>query len=325
MKALRLIFGAVLLVGLVVFAGADELISSLAELNARYVIALVALSVVMIWASSMKWQTFVRAMGHEASVLALMKLYTLGYFFNVFTPASIGGDVVRSYHLGAKLESQRYAAVATFLERFTGLLAMALLGVLFVLVGSEVTAGLEYAIFLVGAAPTAVAVVCFLAPLNRFTFNWMRKLFVRLLHSEKRRASAYRILEKLEVGMAAARADKMLLLKGLLWSVVFHALTVVNTYVAALAVGWDSPSIAGLFVVVPLVLLVSMVPITPNGVGIQEGAFVFLLERIGGTRAQGLGVGIVLRAKVMLIALVGWAIWVSMGKRKIAPEQTKAI
>ena len=324
MKALRLIFGGVLLIGLVAFAGADDLVASLAQLSAQYIIALILLSVVLIWASSMKWQIFVRAMGHEASVLSLMKLYTLGYFFNVFTPASIGGDVVRSYHLGAKLESQRDAAVATFLERFTGLLAMALLGVLFVLVGSEVTAGLEYAIFLVGAATTAVAVICFSTPLNQRTFAWLRTLSTRLFRNEKRRASAHRLLGKLEVGMAAARGDKLLLVKGLLWSVLFHALTVVNTYVAARAVGWDSPSMTGLFVVVPLVLLVSMVPITPNGVGIQEGAFVFLLERIGGTRAQGLGVGIVLRAKVMLIALVGWAIWLSMGRSKAGQESAEA-
>ena len=305
-----------LLAGLVYFAGADELVASLAALNIRYVVALILLSVVLIWASSMKWQIFVRAMGHDASILTLMKLYTLGYFFNVFTPASIGGDVIRSYHLGAKLESQRDAAVATFLERFTGLLAMALLGVLFVTLGSDVTAGLEVAIFLVGAATTAVAVVCFSTPINRMTFALLRKLLLRVLGSEQRAFRFLRVLEKLAIGMAAARADKLLLAKGLLWSVVFHALTVLNTYVAALAVGWESPSVTGLFVVVPLVLLVSMVPITPNGVGIQEGAFVFLLERIGGTRAQGLGVGIVLRAKVMLIALLGWLIWISMGKGK---------
>ncbi len=320
MKALRIVFGFLLLVGLVVFAGVDDLVASLAALNAGYVVALIAISVVLIWASAVKWQIFVRAMGHDAHVLTLMKLYTLGYFFNVFTPASIGGDVVRSYHLGAKLESQRDAAVATFLERFTGLLAMALLGVLFVLVGSDVTNGLEYAIFLVGAATSAVAVVCFSATINRVTFGRLRAILAKILRSERRREAALRILAKLEVGMAAARADKLLLAKGLLWSVIFHALTVVNTYVAALAVGWESPSITGLFVVVPLVLLVSMVPITPNGVGIQEGAFVFLLERIGGTRAQGLGVGIILRAKVMLIALVGWGIWLLMGKEKRAAQ-----
>ena len=70
----------------------------------------------------------------------------------------------------------------------------------------------------------------------------------------------------------------------------------------------------GLFIVVPLVLLVSMVPLTPAGIGIQEGAFLFFLQRIGATEAQGLGVGVVLRAKVMVIAMLGGLLWLYVRK-----------
>ena len=36
---------------------------------------------------------------------------------------------------------------------------------------------------------------------------------------------------------------------------------------------------------VPLVLMVGVVPITPSSLGVQEGAFVFLLARIGASPA----------------------------------------
>jgi len=82
------------------------------------------------------------------------------------------------------------------------------------------------------------------------------------------------------------------------------------------AIGWENPDITGLFVVVPLVLLVGMAPITPNGLGIQEGAFLFFLERIGGSPAESFGVGLVLRAKVMVIALFGGLLLFAVRKGK---------
>jgi uncharacterized membrane protein YbhN (UPF0104 family) len=86
---------------------------------------------------------------------------------------------------------------------------------------------------------------------------------------------------------------------------------VANTKLAADAVGWDAASISGLFVVVPLVLLVSIIPLTPNGIGLQEGAFLFFLERIGAARSEALAVGLIIRAKVTIIGLIGGILWLS--------------
>jgi len=62
-----------------------------------------------------------------------------------------------------------------------------------------------------------------------------------------------------------------------------------------------------------------MAPLTPSGLGLQEGAFLFLLQRIGASHAQGLGVGLVLRAKVMLVAVIGGVLWLRV--RKQAPKE----
>lgn len=318
-RLLKAIIAAVLFIAVLKAVGLDELGEVLGKVELRYVVWLLLLSVVMIWASAAKWQTFIRAMGHEVRIGELMRLYTIGYFFNTFTPASVGGDVVRSVHLGGLVSSQRDALVATFLERFTGLLAMAALGAVSVLFGSGITAGLEAAILLVGAGTVVLALPCFskrcAVPLFR-----LAQTAIRRLAPETVRPRCLRILDKLDQGMEAARNDRLLLMKGLLWSFLFHSLTVLNTLLAAWAVGWQDPPVAGLFVVVPLVLLVSMAPITPNGIGLQEGAFVFLLERIGGTRAQGLGTALILRAKVLVIALVGGALWAASSAKKKQPD-----
>lgn len=315
---LRLLLAIVLLGGLFYYVGAGELLAVFQKIEPLYLVYLLLLTVIMIWASCLKWRLFLRASGHEVPMLHLMNLYTVGYFFNTFTPSYVGGDIARSFHLGRYLKSQRDAFVSTFLERFTGLLAMSILGVLFVVLGAEATAGLSAAILSVGALALLLACACFCEPFGQWCFSLLRRV-LRCFDKWTAVQKVLGLMEKVNDGMSFARSNPKLLLNALWLSLFFHFLTVVNTYVAARAIGWHDPSIGGLFIVVPLVLLISMAPLTPSGLGLQEGAFLFLLQRVGASHAQGLGVGLVLRAKVMLVAVLGGMLWLRI--RKQTPEE----
>lgn len=316
-RVFRIAFAAVILIFLLASVGTTQLILVLAQLRFDYIAMLIALSAVMIWVSCLKWQLFLRRFGHNPSLGYLMKLYTLGYFFSSFLPSFLGGDAVRSFHLGRELTNQRDAFISTFLERLTGLLAMCLLGLFFVLIGTKATAGVEVAIVIVALSTIAFAGVCFSTTLSRYCNNCGVSFFQKM--------GVPRVSEKLlvlsrniEEGMDNIRGDFALLLRAMLLSFAYHSLTVANTYLCARAIGWESPDIGGLFVIVPLVLLVSIIPLTPSGLGVQEGAFLFFLERIGATRTQGLAVGLLLRAKVLFIALCGGLLWAGMRRvRKV--------
>lgn len=298
----------------------EDLVQTFSSLRLSYVLGLFLISVVMIWLSALKWQVFIKAAGHSVGILRLMRLYTVGYFFNTFTPSYIGGDIARSYQLGRFLGNQERAFVATFLERFTGLLAMSFLGVFFVLLGTSATAGVELAVFVVGLVAAVLALIFFSPKLAEF-FEKLGLQLVGKVLPEKFAGKLSNFATKIFAAMSAARGDKVVFLKAMLLSLVFHFFTVVNTYVAAKAIGWDTPDFLGLFIVVPLVLLVGMVPLTPSGLGIQEGAFLFFLQRLGATEAQGLSVGIVLRAKVMVVAMLGGLLWLAFRQAEAKPEE----
>ncbi|MCB0359266.1 MAG: flippase-like domain-containing protein, partial [Bdellovibrionales bacterium] len=221
-----------------------------------------------------------------------------------------GGDVARSYHLGKRLKSQRDAFVSTFLERFTGLLAMSLLGVGAVLLGSDVAQGVELAVLLVGVVVLMLAAIVFSKRCGDVAFA----VGVRVLRFVSRSAAdrIERLLEKISLAAAFARNNPRLLFHSLLLSFAFHAAGVLNTWIAARAVGWEDPSFQALFVVVPLVLLVGMIPLTPSGLGLTEGAFLFFLQRIGATEPVALGVGLLLRAKVIVVALIGGLLYLTL-------------
>lgn len=315
MKNLRYIASAAIIILLFWWVGATETLAVLKNLQWKYVGVLILYSVLLIWASSMKWQVFARAMGYEESIWRLMKLYSMGYFFNFFTPAQVAGDVMRSLHLDSGEGRRGDALVATFLERLTGLLSMALLGVFAVLVGSPAAKGLEWAVLAVAAVSLSGTAVCFYETLRNPIFKLIRALSGKLF-PEKFSTKIASLLLKIEASMRLAKSSPFLLTKGLIWAFIFHILSVGNAMVAGMAVGWENPPMLGFFVVIPLVLLVGTIPITPSGLGLQEGAFVFLLQRIGAERGQAFGVAILLRAKVVLIAMVGAYFWLSIRREK---------
>jgi glycosyltransferase 2 family protein len=318
-RTLRITLALLLLGVLFYIVDVRQLFAALSNIRAIYILYLIGLSLGLIFVSCVKWQFFVRAAGHDARLLELMNYYIMSYFFNMFLPSSFGGDVARSVQLGQQLGSQRSAFAATFIERYTGFLAMTLLGSTFVALGVKVTAGIEFAILLVATITILGGLFCLSETLATFGVRFASQI-IGLMAPEKWAARAAKLLAQLLDTTAFARNNSSLFVKAMALSLVFHLLAVVNTYVCALCVGWEDASFPALCVVVPLVLLVGVASITPMSIGITEGAFLFLLMRVGATEEQGLGVALVLRAKNVCTALVGGLFYAwHMAKRRNAP------
>jgi len=256
----------------------------------------------LIWASCMKWKLFITRNSSSApSVHRMMRFYTISYFANLFLPSTVGGDIARSFSLGRHLQNHQEALVATFLERLSGLLGMSILALLAYCVTYPLLA--EFAIpvislFLVVSA----ASVLFLSELGHRIISI---LMTFLGSSAFGKNKLFKQLEKLVDAHFLIKKSGSLFWKSLSWSFLFHLLAVLNTYYAGQVISLDSVELIDLFVVVPLVLLVSMVPITPGGIGIQEGAFVFLLVKVGASPSQALSVALLLRIKLFILAGLG--------------------
>jgi uncharacterized protein (TIRG00374 family) len=88
-------------------------------------------------------------------------------------------------------------------------------------------------------------------------------------------------------------------------SFAFHALAVVNVLACAHAVGWTNAPVGELFIVVPIILIISALPVTPQALGVQEGAFVYYLTLLGALPAEAMGVALLIRAKAYVLAALG--------------------
>ncbi len=309
-KLVRTLFAILILTFLVIQVDTASLLQALGHITLAQVLYLLLLSVLLIYVSALKWKLFVESFGKEVSLFTLFNLYLVGYFVNQLLPSFVGGDMVRSWKIG-KSVGQHEAAAATILERYTGIVAMVTLALGCMWLSDVVTWQIRLAVFLVALGIAC----CTLLALSDRLLSWVgRYSYFKKITGE---------LKKVQAALHLARRNYLLLAKALLLSFLFHSFTVVNVLAAGAAVGWWDIPVWGLFGVLPLILLVGAIPLSPSGLGIQEGAYLFFLSSIGATPAQALGIGIILRAKAYILALWGGALWLLQSKSADQPVLQK--
>jgi uncharacterized protein (TIRG00374 family) len=230
-------------------------------------------------------------------------LYLLGYFVNLLMPSSLGGDLVRSVYVGKNVDKVR-AVSATLLERYTGFLAMVAIASIAIWWAPQITSPMRTATIVLILIAVLSAVLLLTGKL--VTISRMMRLPDRI-HAK---------VVRLQEGMSWGLRDRDLLLRTGVLSIIFHLLTVVNTAVVGYAVGWESIPWGDLLVVVPLILLIGAIPLSPQGLGIQEGAFLFFLHSVGATPEQAVAVALVLRAKSYVLAAIGGCVWFGLRREE---------
>lgn len=298
-KWLRAALGGVAIVFLLMVVDVHSVVAALEDIRLIDLAYLLLISVVLVLVSVVKWRLFLQHLGMSASIPHLFRLYLVGYFVNLLMPSSLGGDVVRSLYVGKEIDKIRSVS-ATLLERYTGFIAMVSMSLIAVWWAPQVTAQVRLLTIIVGGVAVALTVAMVT---GRFT---------QLSELVRLPPSIHAKVLRLQDGVQWGLSDKDLLVRAGALSVTFHLLTIVNTAVVGYAVGWSDIPWSDLLVVVPLILLIGAVPISPQGLGIQEGAFVFFLSSVGATSGQAMAIALVLRAKSYILAALGGLLWIGL-------------
>ncbi len=273
-----------------------ELLKLLNNIDLEILIYFYLISVILIYISCLKWKSFLAVTGKQINTWRLFELYHLGYFVNLLLPSFVGGDAARSWQIG-KIVGQDTAFAATFLERYTGLLAMLLLALFSIQIA-------ELANFEMKVSVVIFAIIFLLATIFLLKCN-LEIISTRLPFIKKfsRKIAAFQ--NSLQIGFRSRAA----LIESILLSFLFHTFTVINTLLAAYMLAWYNAPIVDLFITLPIILIVSAIPLTPNGLGLQEGAFFVILQSLGASAEQALGIALLLRTKLYILGLLGGIIY----------------
>jgi glycosyltransferase 2 family protein len=104
-----------------------NVLSTLKNTHASLLVFVFVLMVMSVTLSTYKWKLMLSIHNIQYNFSTLHKYYFIAQFLNNFLPTSIGGDAYRVYKTWDNPKSNSYAVIAVFMERLTGMAALALL------------------------------------------------------------------------------------------------------------------------------------------------------------------------------------------------------
>jgi uncharacterized protein (TIRG00374 family) len=220
--------------------------------------------------AAVRWRLLLVGAGLNRPLLAVVRAYLIGAFANNFLPTAFGGDFARAWLLARPGPPLVRALLSVVVDRFVAFWCLVALAWLALPANPAAVPGsLETALLAVTAGGLAAS-----ALLLWFALHGGRSLARRLPERVLGWARETRETLRLYSGQ-----PKMLAVATLL-GLAFQVLTVLALWMVAKAIDVHVPFTL-LAVVVPLVLAITLVPISIAGFGVREGGMVLLLGAAG--------------------------------------------
>jgi uncharacterized protein (TIRG00374 family) len=279
---LTALFEVAVQVSAITFAASTALLLSLAAVQAA------------------RWGIVLKAIVNRFRHRVLLAWVLIGLFFSQLLPSSIGGDVMRVWKLHQAGTPAGKAFNSVFLDRITALLAAVIItsgGVLLTDLSSIPTV-------LYVTAGTLCAVICgyLVVFLSRETPGPLRR-FTRFLGSH---ASAF--ADAMAGDLIIVLLNPRVIVPTLALSCLIHFGASTAVWMIARDAGADI-TLATCTVLVPLVVLVSMLPISIAGWGVREGAMVVAMGAVGVDTSIALATSLLFGLALALTGLPGALVW----------------
>lgn len=248
--------------------------------------------------SSARWMWLARPLGFEQSWGRFISYYYIGMFFNLVLPTSVGGDVVRAWYLDGRSGRRLAAFLSVLVDRASGLFILVVLAGLGVAVCPIPLPGWVPWLIAALTAAGAVGGLVLLAacgPGERVRglaaqAGWRGRLG-RLIQA----VFSLRDLYLPRPGLLAGTT---------LLSVVVQAANILLVVLVARALGLEVPA-TYFCVIIPVITLLTLIPVSLNGMGVREGATVLLLAPLGVSTAEAVSLAFLWFLAFSLTSLAG--------------------
>lgn len=304
---LKLLVSLVLLACFILFIVIPEwptIIDSFKDINYLYLLIVIFISFPLILVSCLKWQILLKSKNLNISLSRLIGLYLVGYFFNNIIPIGfLGGDFVRIYETAKQTKNTPDSLAAVFMERIMGIIAL----IMFVIFSIF----LKFQLFLKN--PTVLLIIiCIITALIIFIWMIFNPKILNFIKNIIKINLLKKIFTKLDEWTTAInkyKYEKRALFYSFIYSIIYNLLAILNVYFSFLTFNYK-PNFLDVFIIVPIILLIVLsAPITSAGLGLFENAIVYLFSLVGVLSSISALVALLLRAKVILLGLIGGIIY----------------
>ena len=295
----------------------STLVPTLIHVKHTYLLIGLSAGILCVFFSAYGWRSLVLAENIQTDLARLIDLYLVGISFSHFLPTSMGGDAAKAYYLGRDSGNTPGATSAVLMSRITSFVGMLLIALpALAILRAQFTEQIVIWFLLLSMLLITAIVVSVLAAiyLPRLSSRFLKgrrvqnPLLVKFLPL---------FMKFLEVGEALSSALKKprSMFSATLFGMLFWGASFLNYYGYALALGLHVP-LTFYLIAIPFVSIIAALPISINGFGVREGAFVYLFTAIHVSPTTSLTLALLMDTQVLLFGLIGACIYFTMSGKK---------
>jgi hypothetical protein len=242
----------------------------------------------------------------------LLSIYYIGMFFNNFMPTMVGGDIIKGYYLYKETGRGDISLASIFMDRYSGLTALMVMTAIALVLGWHLIegTGLQGLLILMIAGYTGISLILWVEYLHRWAMRALARIHFYGINSK---------IETVYTMLMSYRSHRGILVRIFICSAVVQPGIIIGYYVLSKGLGMTVPP-GYFFLFIPLATVVSMLPISLAGLGIREGAFVFLFAKAGASKEEALTLSLMWFAIMAAVSLIGGVEYLRIGGRKDPPQ-----
>lgn len=302
----KILLSSLLIVWIIKKVDYHEFINILSKANIPFLLIGVSWLVLDRFFMSYRWNILLVAKNIKIPFSQIVKIYFLGSFSGNFLPSSVAPDAVRTYYASRYHSGISDIVSSVLVDRILGVFSMTVIAI--------------FSLFFIFLGGGEINIKSFMAMLSILI------LIVILIYSEKiiKITSIDKIMKYLSLSKDNILIKNLenvyhscneyknnysVIMKALIVSFFIQILSILVIYVISLSVHVDI-SIIPLFLFVPLINILIMLPVSIGGIGLQEGAFIYFFSQMGVTAQEALTVALLFRGITILVSLPGGILYI---------------
>ncbi|MHC4941836.1 MAG: lysylphosphatidylglycerol synthase transmembrane domain-containing protein [Planctomycetota bacterium] len=261
--------------------------------------------------TAMRWGYLLKATDLPQSPLRAYRLTYIGVFFNNVIPGQTGGDLIRAYYLAKENKGRKTDSIISVLvDRGLGITALACIGA--VVIPTDIKT----------FGPAAAVIYGFVGAVGLGSLVYFSKRLRKFFKLDRimKKLPFQDLFRKIDRSIFLYRYRKPSLFICFMISFVIHLVIILAVWILGKGLGIDLP-IHYYMAFIPIIFIISSLPLTPSGWGVGEALFVYFFYNFAGVEpVLALALSLVFRANATLQSILG-GVFLLMEKERLKPGE----
>lgn len=261
---------------------------------------------ICLFACTIRWLLLLKTQNFNITFPRAFALYFIGHFFSSFMPGATSGDLIKAVYVARETPDKKTEVVSTvFIDRILGLLGLIILAVLmmsfrldFFLAHHATRMALVFNLVMLAGTILGAFVVFGRNLAEKWTF------FSQL--EERTRLGV--IITKAYKAFHLCIRNPGVLSKTIALSVLNHVIIVCVIYCIGISIGVKLRFVDYL-TVFPVINAIAGLPVTPGGLGMREGAAIYILGALSVPAPAALALSLLVYLTTLFWAMIGGMVY----------------